>query len=337
MKRSGGIILVLGVIAVALSAPPTLGASPPVASGVPGLLPGEPWIAFQRETAGRYGVHVVRTDGTDIRFPFGDLPGGIQLHPDWSPDGERMVLDVEAPDGTQDVWIADVSDWSAEVLVDCVSPCLWVNEPAWSPDGGSIAYQRHVDDGTGETSQVEILDLDTGTARVVYRTGTDRGVFAPRWSPDGGSLVFEQLALSDGEFLGVSLEVLALTEPGATTRTIVPVDRYANNSDWSPNGELITFSAPAEGGEPGGARSDIWVAHPDGSGMTRLTDAASNGGMAVQPTFTPDGDAIVFLLTDRARGFDEAMAIIAIDGTGLAPATTSGPMYGWHPRVRPMP
>lgn len=337
MERRGGVILVLCLGAIALSAQPTLGASPPTASGVPGLLPGEPWIAFQRETAGRYGVHVVRTDGTDTRSPFRDLPGGIQLHPEWSPDGERMVFDVEAPDGTQDIWIADVRDWSADVLVDCVAPCLWVNEPAWSRDGRSIAYQRHADDGSGETSQVEVLDLDTAEVRVVYRTGTDRGVFAPRWSPDGDSLVFEQVVLTDGQFAGVSLEVLDLAEPTAATRTIVPADRYANNSDWSPTGDLIVFSAPGRGGEPGGARSDLWVVHPDGSGLNQLTDVASGGGMAVQPTFTPHGDAIVLLLTDRAHGFEESMATVAIDGTGLEPATSSGPLFGWHPRLRPTP
>jgi hypothetical protein len=29
------------------------------------------------------------------------------------------------------------------------------------------------------------------------------------------------------------------------------------------------------------------------------------------------------------------MATIAIDGTDMQPATSSGYLYGWHPRLRP--
>jgi Tol biopolymer transport system component len=135
--------------------------------------------------------------------------------------------------------------------------------------------------------------LAANTTSTVYETTQDKGVFAPRWSPDGAALVFEQAAADDGEFLGVSLEVLnvtALSQP----QTIVPVEMMANNSDWSPDGILIAFSAPIEGGEPGGALSDIWVVKPDGTGLRRVTDVAASGGSAVQPTFVPDRSRIMF-------------------------------------------
>lgn len=246
-----------------------------------------------------------------------------------------MVLDVESTDGTQDIWVADTATWSPELLIDCVAPCLWVNEPAWSPDGGSIAYQRHLDDGSGETSQIEILDLDTGQSRVVHRTGTDRGAYAPRCSPDGDSLVFEQVVVEGGEFTGVSLEVLDLGDPGNATHTIVPADRFANNSDWSPTGDLIAFSASIEGGEPGGALSDLWVIRPDGSGLTQVTDVASGGGMAIHPTFTQDSERLVFVASAPGLG-SEIMAFVGVEGSDLTAATSNGPMQGWHPRLRPV-
>ena len=79
------------------------------------------------------------------------------------------------------------------------------------------------------------------------------------------------------------------------------------------------------------------MVHPDGTGLTAVTDVAGTGGAAVQPTFTPDGERIMFKLDDPRGGLSGVMATIAIDGTDLAPATTSGYLEGWHPRLRPTP
>ena len=130
------------------------------------------------------------------------------------------MLDAADRDGTYDVWVADTSDWSAERIVDCSAPCLWVQEPAFSPDR-KIAYQRHQMSDAGEVSMREIR-LDSGETAVVYETDPDKGVNAPRWSPDGMALVFEQVLLDGGRFIGVSLEMLDLRSPG-TSREIVPV------------------------------------------------------------------------------------------------------------------
>ena len=108
------------------------------------------------------------------------------------------------------------------------------------------------------------------------------------------------------------------------TRTIVPADLLANNPDWSPDGTLIAFSAPIVGGEPRISLSDIWVVIPDGTGLRQVTDVAATGGSAVQPTFTPDGTRIMFKLNDAQVGASDAAATIAIDGTDLQPATSSG-------------
>ena len=50
-----------------------------------------------------------------------------------------------------------------------------------------------------------------------------------------------------------------------------------------------------------------------------LTDFGPNGGWAIQPSWTPDGESISFVAEDVVRSHPNA-ATIAADGTG-APAT----------------
>jgi TolB protein len=343
VSRTAAAVMAASAIASAGSAP--VGAADPdspspLPSAVTIVLGEEPWIAYQSATGklgGAHGIHLVRPDGSGAMFVGGALPrGGEQLHPDWSPDGRRILLDAADTDGTYDLWVIDLDSMAAERIVDCVTPCLWVQEAAWAPDGERIALQRHSATDEGEVSTVEIVDLASGESTTVFETDATLGIYAPRWSPDGASLVLEIVGWDGGDFIGDSLQVLDLADPGVT-RTIVPMDMMGNNPDWSPRGDLIAFSAPAAGGEPGGALSDIWVVAPDGTGMRQVTHLAAEGGTAVQPAFTPDGSRILFKGSGGDVGRQDVIASIAIDGSDLGPATGEDYIGGWHPRMRPTP
>lgn len=317
---------------------PAVSNSPTATSARPPLDSGVAWIAYQNRTperSGAHAVHLIRPDGTGDFFALDAVPGGQQKHPDWSPDGTQLMVDVSNATDTSDIWVASVIDWSARKVVDCSAPCLWVEEPAWSHDGTRVAYQRHTTAAAGEIATIEVLDLASGSTTVVYQTGTDKGVYAPRWSPDDTSLVFEQTASGGDTFLGVSLEVLDLATPGVT-RSIVPVERMANNADWSPDGKLIAFSAPTSGGEPGGPLSDIWVVNADGTQPRQVTDVAAAAGTALQPTFTPDGTGIIFKLTDARLGAFDAIALVPTSGGVPRSATGANYLFGWHSRMRPI-
>lgn len=323
----------------ALATPDETPAPTPIA-----VLPGEPWLAYQSGGRFGYGIYLVRPDGTDLLLPIRDVPSGVQEHPDWSPDGTRLLFTVtEAEDDgreTEDIWVTDTATWEAERLVDCEAPCTGADEPAWSPDGATIAFQRLVEEDGVLTSTLELLDVATGATRVVLVAPARRVILAPRWSPDGGRLVVELLELggdgADADMTGDGLAVVDLALATPALQEIVPSDRLANNPDWSPAGDLIVFSAPGEGGEPGGKLSDLWTVRPDGSGLSRVTDVASGGGSAIHPTFTPDGEAILFVLDDPAGGRLGVIASVRPDGSDLGPATPTS-VTGTHPRLRPTP
>jgi hypothetical protein len=67
-----------------------------------------------------------------------------------------------------------------------------------------------------------------------------------------------------------------------------------------------------------------------------VTDVAPGGGSAIHPTFTPDGETILFVLDDPAAGRLGVIATVRPDGTNLGPATPTS-IAGTHPRLRPTP
>jgi Tol biopolymer transport system component len=81
--------------------------------------------------------------------------------------------------------------------------------------------------------------------------------------------------------------------------------------------------------------SNLFTARPDGSDITQLTEFGAGETRAVLPTWTPDGARIIFTAVEGSRFGDPTMAIIQRDGSGLQSATSSGPMFGIAPRLRP--
>ena len=68
--------------------------------------------------------------------------------------------------------------------------------------------------------------------------------------------------------------------------------------------------------------------------MTRFAAGATR---ATQPSWTPNGDRIIFAAVKGSGFGTPTMATIRPDGSGLTAATTSGPMFGTHPRLQPLP
>ena len=284
-------------------------------------------------TSGRGAIAAARPDGTGLHTLFPFVPGGEQQHPDWSPDGMRLVFSVIGTD-TQTIWTGDADGTNTALLVDCQLPCQWVDEPAWSPDGGSVVYQRMVSQAGVGVSTLEILDLATGQTRVLYTAPAGHAVYAPRWSGDGTRVVFEYVTLAssapDAEVTGDALAILDVTAASPSPRQITQPEDRCNNPDWSwVNDRIVCTKPTAASGFDGPA--DLYTIQPDGSAFAPLTAIAASGGDAIKPTWLPDGSSVIF---DDTNG---VMRTILADGTGLAPAIGGPSPGGLHPRARPTP
>ncbi len=151
----------------------------------------------------------------------------------------------------------------------------------------------------------------TGGAAPVPLTSGEGDDIEAAWSPDGSMIAFQRE--SDGD---VDLCVLDV-ESGEVT-TLVGGPGHALHPAWSPDGETIVYSfahftrTAAEGIESG---YNLFAVPSGGGQPRRLTEGQIRD---YTPSFTPDGDAIVFSST---RGLEEAgAALMRIPPDGGEPA-----------------
>ena len=110
----------------------------------------------------------------------------------------------------------------------------------------------------------------------------------------------------------------------------------ATYPDWSWTSNRIVFSTRPWSDLPAGP-SNLYTIAPDGSHLRAVTRYAAGATRATQPSWTPDGDRIIFTAVTGSGFGAPAMATIRPDGSGLTAATTNAPMFGTHPRLQPVP
>jgi TolB protein len=94
--------------------------------------------------------------------------------------------------------------------------------------------------------------------------------------------------------------------------------KIGGRSDWSPDGNWLTFYAGSKG------ERNIYIVGIDGKNLRALTEAGDN----LAPSFSPDSKWIVF--TSFQDGNNEIYAM-RIDGEEIFRMTTN-PDADWQPR-----
>ena len=232
-------------------------------------------------------VWSINADGTDLtrltRSP------GPDFDPTWSPDGARIAFRSER-NGESEIWLMTADGSGQRRLARGLSP-------AWSPDGSRIAYASPA--SPGSLSGLSIMNADgSGQRRVPHTAGGEY----PSWSPDGKRIAFNSNLSGDHSMYIVDVDGSRL----------VDLSRVGEGwqVEWSPDGHSILFTSHRDHPDN---YTDVYVMHPDGSGVKRLTHKR-----AYTPAWSPDGSHIVFsapgLFVMRADGF--GITSLRIDGVG---------------------
>jgi Tol biopolymer transport system component len=161
----------------------------------------------------------------------------------------------------------------------------------WSPDGAHLCFM-----GSGSVAGLWTVAVNPATgqadAPVLVRAGD---AYWPAWSPDGSRIAI------CSSYDGGNTQVIVVFNLATGAENSFNVSNSFNSYDysprWKPDGTQIAFSGgiatttTTRKGTTTSSYNEIFVANPDGTGITRLTDYKNYSAF---PAWSPDGSTLVF-------------------------------------------
>jgi Tol biopolymer transport system component len=288
-------------VATAIILAAAAGASHATARGRNGRIAFRRWFDKDQSWG---AIFTIRADGKGERQVTHPPRGTREDQPDWSPDGSLLVFTRSPPNQPYAVYTVRPDGLGLRRLTP---PCPKGTQPqkcdyvvpAFSPDAKEIAFAG----GSG----IVVTDRNGRHRKVVVRSRTE--VDDPQFSPDGKRLLFVQTRST------ACCAIFVVNVDGSGRRRVTPWSLAAgDNPDWSPDGKWILFRSDV----PRVKQSQIYVIHPDGTGLTRLT-LFKRGTLVTSSSFSPDGKWIVFAAT--GVGGQPDIYVMHADGTGMRPVT----------------
>jgi Tol biopolymer transport system component len=304
------------------------------------------------------GLFVVRRNGTDLRRVTSTTE--VAASAVWSPDGARLIYHTAAPEqvcagglmfatGTSQIAAIDVQTGARSLLSDGEglkvfpgvlesSTTAYVTRtglrftgretevagefgrPSWSADGRAMVFHRDVRRGT----RLRGATRASPDARFALSLYSDAGSL----TPDG-----KRVVLLGSNFVGaVRSGRLLVSAPDGSNSTAIydsaPTDNMAGVA-WSPRGDAIMFGIGGYFQTAETRTARLMSVHPDGTGLTAITDGSTNDGM---PSWSSDATEVVFrAASPGARG----LYILNL-ATGKRRTLATGSDYdtfpAWSPR-----
>ncbi len=233
-----------------------------------------------------------------------------------TPGNLIIVIYGISPDGTQQIIACTdlgLPSIDANAPLATLTPdCPPQSDTAPRLDSGTwLAYSAD----TNSNADIYLINVDSvlqGKSPIIKRLTTNPAAdFDPTWSPDGEHIAFR--SQRDGND-----EIYVMNADG-TCQTNLTNEPLADWSPaWSPDGKHIAFARFFDNN----SFTDIALINPNGSGLTRLTNAHGE-----YPDWSPDGTRIAFA---SARDGNYEIYVMNADGSDQT-RLTDNPAYDMSP------
>jgi Tol biopolymer transport system component len=261
---------------------------------------------------GRSRWFTVRPDGSERRELGLDTTCAV-----WFPDGDRILVTHDpavGPGSPLRPAVVDADGSNLRPLDAARNRDLNLGCGDVSPDGRTVALEGFGRNGHPELDGIYSVRSSDGGGLTRLLRGP---VSPPRYSPDGTRLSF--FDTKAGVSPTGSGALFVMKADGSEPVRITPWGYAFDDHAWSPDGNWIVFQRPY---------GQLYIVHPDGSGLHRVPLDLEAGTGALNPSWSPDGERIAFSL-QRPDGAE--IFTVRPDGTGLRRVTGTVGSEAQHP------
>ncbi|MBO6506102.1 MAG: PD40 domain-containing protein [Kordiimonadaceae bacterium] len=247
----------------------------------------------------------------------------MDIHPQWSPDGRKIVY-YRVPSDFSESWI-NVIDVAKGDEITAYSGGHFNSNPVWHPSGEELLFASARPSMRGDW---QLYRHNLLTDEQVAATQANGRVGHPFWSPDSQTLVYQKRVSAADQPFATDVFLLDM-QTGEETR-ITETEENEFHPKFSRDGRYVVFDA--------GDRASGHIVRFDMH--TKETDtliAPQEGMRAGVPSFSPDGAKIVYskgpvqrdagptnlYIRDLATGIDTQL-------TGVPASKTAGGA-SWSP------
>ena len=234
--------------------------------------------------------------------------------PDWSPDGTKIAFSSAGDDGKGQIYVMNADGSHLKKLTDTGDN----SAPDWSPDGQQIAFTVHPDWINDWVHHITVMDADGKNRATLVGQAS-----APSWSPDGGEIAFMSRRAG-----GVWYHIYVIGADGQGLERVTHGLLGAQSPSFFPDGQRIAYYS---GGEE---FHQIYVVGANGKNRMRLTHNEEQHH--VDPTWSPDGRAIAYVVTDDKPPFKSAIHLMTADGKYLKQLSDDHDGFDYQPDFSPV-